>query len=299
MSCIRCRARALGRPGRLLCECCELRGSCFSGFSRAGTGFFAGPAPTLLHVRTTVRATYTSPDNRPQHGQEQTVTDHPTPPTDGDWLAPTPEGPAETLASPARAPRARWLKAATVVAAGVITGGGVAFAAGHGTGSGGTTVASTAGSSVSGANPEGGFDGHSGAGAGGHFGDGNGDNRDGIDGEQHVQGTLTAIGASSITVEAATGAHTYQVTGTTEIMNNGKAATLSQLKTGTQVLVHVYPATSGNQLLVERLFAGTLPAFGDGRGPGGHPSDGDGGPGDGDGGPPNGAGPQGGTAPTT
>lgn len=54
---------------------------------------------------------------------------------------------------------------------------------------------------------------------------------------------------------------------------------MSQLSTGETVLVHVYPAGSGGQLLVERLFAGTVPGFGQDGPPAG--TDGSGGTGTG------------------
>jgi hypothetical protein len=74
------------------------------------------------------------------------------------------------------------------------------------------------------------------------------------------------VNSASVTVKTSAGAHTYQVNSQTEIVKNGTAASLSQLKAGDTVLVHVYP--SGGQTVVERIFAGQLPTFDDhGGGP--------------------------------
>jgi hypothetical protein len=77
----------------------------------------------------------------------------------------------------------------------------------------------------------------------------------GLDGEQHLTGTLTAVGASTVTVRTSGGTATYAITSTAEIVRDGAVARLSQLRAGDAVFVHVYPAGSGARLTVERLFA--------------------------------------------
>lgn len=79
----------------------------------------------------------------------------------------------------------------------------------------------------------------------------------GLQGEQHIQGSLTAKTASSITVKSASGSATYKVLSSTQIVRNGSIATLSDVKVGDPVLVHVYPASGSSDLVVERLFAGS------------------------------------------
>lgn len=96
----------------------------------------------------------------------------------------------------------------------------------------------------------------------------------GVAGEQRLQGTLAGVRGSAITVKTASGSATYTVTGTTEIVRNGSRASLSDLKVGDPVFVHVYPSASSGAMLVERIFAGTLPAYGGGFG-GGFDRDGD------------------------
>jgi hypothetical protein len=87
----------------------------------------------------------------------------------------------------------------------------------------------------------------------------------GLDGEQRVQGTLTSVGSSSVTVSTSAGSATYKVNGSTQIVRNGQMASLSDLKAGEAVFLHVY--TSGGTLLAERLFAGTSPMGGFPGGP--------------------------------
>jgi hypothetical protein len=163
--------------------------------------------------------------------------------------SPTPldvsEPPAEPPA-PARPTGYRTAaKTAALVAAGLLVGGGVVFAAVHrsGSSSGASASASASGNGSIGNGNSQGFQ-------GGPPGGG------GISGEQHIQGTLAARTASTITVKSTAGSATYAVNATTEIVRNGRSATLSDVKVGDPVFVHVYPSSSG-QMLVERLFAGT------------------------------------------
>jgi hypothetical protein len=139
-------------------------------------------------------------------------------------------------------------RTAALVAAGVLVGGGLVFALVHRSGtSGGTGNASAALGSFAGGPPSGI--------AGGADG--------GVAGEQHIQGTLAAKTATTVTVRSSSGTASYVVNATTEIVRNGQSATLGSVKVGDPVLVHVYPSSSG-RILVERLFAGSLPSGGPG-----------------------------------
>jgi hypothetical protein len=96
----------------------------------------------------------------------------------------------------------------------------------------------------------------------------------GLAGEQHIEGTLTAKTASTITVKSASGTAAYTVDNSTEILRNGQTAALAAVQIGDPVVVHVYP--SGGQMLVERLLAGTSASDGAQLGPRGGPDDGPG-----------------------
>jgi hypothetical protein len=172
------------------------------------------------------------------------------------WQTPPPE-PAEDAAA-ASPPRRRrnWLVAAGLLLAGALAGGGIALAATHGHGDPhGVTRGAAVDGPPNGA-PPGGF---------GPAG--------GVAGEQHLIGTLTAIGNSTVTVKSATGTATYKITSTTQIVRNGSAATLSQLKVGDPVVVHVLPSSAGTKA-VERIYAGSLPAEDPGERAPGEPADG-------------------------
>ena len=99
-----------------------------------------------------------------------------------------------------------------------------------------------------------------------------GTGRGGFQGEQRLQGTLTAVGSSSVTVRTSSGTATYAVTSASELVRDGQRVSLSGLKTGEAVLVHVYPLNG--KTLVERLIAGTLPQGGPGAFPPGQQPDG-------------------------
>lgn len=86
----------------------------------------------------------------------------------------------------------------------------------------------------------------------------------GVSGEERVQGTVTATGASSITIRSSTGATaTYSVNATSQIVRNGSSATLADVRVGDTIFVHLVPSSSGGYV-VERLFAGTSATGGDG-----------------------------------
>ena len=168
--------------------------------------------------------------------------------TDTDWLS-TPANVEE-----ATPPKDRTLAMrAGLLAAGAIVGGIVvtsvhhnsttttptAFTGAQGAGQfpGGTT-GQLPGGTFQGGPPQGGFGG-------------------GLDGEQHLTGTLVSVGSSTVTVRTTSGTATYLVTSSTEIVRNGQAVALRALKAGDPVLVHVYPSGSSARLTVERLFAGS------------------------------------------
>jgi hypothetical protein len=87
---------------------------------------------------------------------------------------------------------------------------------------------------VPGAGPGQGFAG--GAPPGGFGGPGGG-----LAGEQHVVGTLTAVGAASLTGQSARGTATYPIESSTVLVKGGQRASLSALTVGDTVVVHVYP----------------------------------------------------------
>lgn len=57
-------------------------------------------------------------------------------------------------------------------------------------------------------------------------------------GEQHVMGTVAAIGKDSITVKTTKGEQQLAVTDKTTFENSGKAAKLEDLKVGDRVVIH-------------------------------------------------------------
>jgi hypothetical protein len=77
----------------------------------------------------------------------------------------------------------------------------------------------------------------------------------GLDGEQHLSGTVTAVGSSTVTVQTSSGTTTYVITSSTEIVRNEQTVSLSAIKSGDAAFMHVYPANG--KMAVERLFAGT------------------------------------------
>jgi len=73
-------------------------------------------------------------------------------------------------------------------------------------------------------------------------------------GEQHVFGTVTVVGSSSVTVRLANGStSTYSVLASSDIVKDGTRVSLSAIKTGDAVFLHVYP--SNGRTVVEHLFA--------------------------------------------
>ena len=90
----------------------------------------------------------------------------------------------------------------------------------------------------------------------------------GFDGEQHLFGTLTAVGASTVTVQTAGGAtSTYQIDGTTELVKDGQqVSSLSAMHVGDRVVVHAYPLNGTTH--VERIIDGPRPGRDNGSGAG-------------------------------
>lgn len=78
-------------------------------------------------------------------------------------------------------------------------------------------------------------------------------------GEQHLNGTVSTVGSSSVTVRLANGSTaTYGVIASSDIVKNGARVSLSAIKPGDAVFLHVYPVNG--HLVVEHLFAGPPPA---------------------------------------
>jgi hypothetical protein len=90
----------------------------------------------------------------------------------------------------------------------------------------------------------------------------------GLAGEQRLSGTVTSVGSSTVTVKTSNGTATYIVNSSTQIIRNGQAVSLSAIKAGDPVFMHVYP--SNGKTAVERLFAGMSATQGQ-NGPGGPP----------------------------
>jgi hypothetical protein len=187
-----------------------------------------------------------------------------TPPSNDDWLVSPTGGPDEpvtpsAVALPSRRP-SRFL-APGFLAGGLVAGVLGGFVLGHR--SDGTTTFTPAGNQQQGAQTFGG--------PGGVMPQQGGTGQQapqpgsGLDGEQRIQGTLTAVGSSSVTVSTSAGRATYKVNGTSQIVRNGQVATLAELKVGESVFLHVY--SSGGSLVVERLFSGTSPMGGFPGGP--------------------------------
>ena len=175
---------------------------------------------------------------------------------------PTPAAPAYGDPVPGR-DRTGVLTAAGLVIAGLVVGAVGTLALGHSS-SGGTTTLTNAGNQQGfggpGQLPQGGAP-QGGDRQGGFGGPPGGA---GLDGEW-VQGTLTALGSSTVTVRTSSGTATYAVTSSSELVRDGRRVSLSGLKTGEPVFLHVYPLNG--RTVVERLFAGTPPQ----GGPGGPP----------------------------
>jgi len=202
------------------------------------------------------------------------VSEHTADPNDGDFLdsGVTPEPPAygEPVAgAPAPGTTPGWkaaLRPAAWLAAGVVAGVVVVSAwhsstsaapnanpaAAQGQLPGGGQGQFPGGGQGPGGGPGGGFGGPGGGFAGGG---GPGGGFGGRPGEQHVRGTVTAVGASSVTVKLANGTTaTYGVIESSDIEKDGARVSLSAIKPGDAVFLHVYPLNG--KTVVEHLFVG-------------------------------------------
>lgn len=81
--------------------------------------------------------------------------------------------------------------------------------------------------------------------------------RSGLAGEQRLVATVTAVSGTSVTVRTAGGTATYTVDATTEVVVDGQRAALDAVHVGDLALLHVYPASSGRALRVERILVRT------------------------------------------
>ena len=78
----------------------------------------------------------------------------------------------------------------------------------------------------------------------------------GFSGEQHLFGTLTAVGSSTFSLNTASGTTaTYQIDATTQLVKDGQqVGSLSAMHLGDRVAVHVYPLNGATH--VERVIDG-------------------------------------------
>lgn len=158
---------------------------------------------------------------------------------------------AEPAPAVAPAKRLSVLKGVGIVATGLIAGAiGVATISSSSSASSTTPQGpGAAGQSGQGfrGGPPGGFDG----GPGGRAG------------ETRAFGTLSAIGTSSVTVKSSTGSTTVVPIGSsTGVVRDGVRTTLSSLKVGDRVVVHIVP--NGSSTVAEVVLAGTSATDGPG-----------------------------------
>ena len=73
-------------------------------------------------------------------------------------------------------------------------------------------------------------------------------------GEQHLLGSISAVGPSTLTVRTSVGMTAYPISSNTQIVKNGQPASLSSLSPGDTVLLHVYPLNG--KTFVERVIDG-------------------------------------------
>jgi len=98
---------------------------------------------------------------------------------------------------------------------------------------------------------------------GGGFGGGF---RGGLPGEQHIVGTLVAVGSSGITVKGTNGTATYPIESSTLLIKDGqRVSSPSALTVGDTVVVHVYPQNGSTR--TEMVIDGVPAGRGDDNGP--------------------------------
>lgn len=86
--------------------------------------------------------------------------------------------------------------------------------------------------------------------------------RGSLPGEEHIVGTLTGVGRSTITVQTTNGAATYPIESSTLLIKDGqRVPSLSALTVGDTVVVHVYPLNGSTH--TEMVIDGVPPGRGD------------------------------------
>jgi hypothetical protein len=175
-----------------------------------------------------------------------------------DWLTTPALAERDTVENGAEPKHRNWGRQFGIVAAGALVGGiAVAGLQNHASGQP-TATGNAASTAIPGVGPLGTANGQNplqprgGPGGGGRAG------------EQRISGTVTKVGPSSVTVSSTNGTATYVVDNNTQIVRNGNLISLSGLRVGDPVFVHVYP--SGSSVVAERILAGGQPGLG---GPGG------------------------------
>lgn len=181
-----------------------------------------------------------------------------------DFLAtPEPVVPAyaeeATATSTRRRGPAAWMSTGAWLLAGLVLGATVVamLHTSKPAGAAGLPGAPSANQAPAGQGPQQGFTG----GPPGGFGSGIGG---GLPGEQHVVGTLTSVGGSSITVKSTNGTTTYPIDARTLLVKNGQRVPLSALTAGDPVVVHAYPSNGSTQ--VELVLDGVPPGDDGGAG---------------------------------
>src|SRR4051812_44404962 len=147
---------------------------------------------------------------------------------DTDWLISDEPQPADSEKAPPGGRRAA-LAAVGLVAAGALVGGvGMTALRSHSDAATASPTSFTPGGPLTGQQGQG-LQGQlpQGQGSGG-FAGGPG----GVTGEQRLEGTVTAVGASSVTIRTSSGTARYAVVSQTEIVRNGAAASLSAVHAG-------------------------------------------------------------------
>lgn len=183
------------------------------------------------------------------------MTDQPTDPQVPDLTTPDTYSavPEAASAAPAEAARPRWVPwaaGAGLVGLGVLVGGGAAIAiSGHDNRDGGGISRD--------ASWQPGQQGQPGQGFPGDDDHGSLQPPGGVEGEEHLSGTLAAVSSDSITLTVSGKQTTYALTSSSQIVVDGQLATASDLAKGDTVEVHVIPDDNGD-MVVERIFSGDL-----------------------------------------
>src|SRR3954452_14755647 len=90
--------------------------------------------------------------------------------------------------------------------------------------------------------------------------------RGGLPGEEHIVGTLTGVGAASVTVKSTNGTATYPIESSTLLIKDGqRVSSPSALTVGDTVVVHVYPQNGSTHTAM--VIDGVPTGRGDDNGP--------------------------------